>query len=366
MDSTRMPARVSPPGRILKLELDARGWTQKDLAEIIGRPKQVINEIVMGKKQITPETAVQLADAFGTSAELWINLETQYRLWLAKKSHKTGLIERMARLYDLLPIPEIRRKGWIKNVRAVDKLEKEVMTFLQITSLDESPKCSVSFRHSGIRTPEVMSQIAWVKRVEHLIRNQKAGRFDRAKLRKAIPALLECSANEQDFDQIPQMMLNLGIHFAIVPHLEKTYLDGALFYYEGNPVIALTLRYKRLDYFWFTLMHELAHLIAGHKGNFLDTLYDHRDDLSEVEAEADRLAADLLLDPKTYAAFLAENRLRFTRKAIREFASKCKRHPAIVLGRLQYDKEVGFDHLRSLLGNVESVTAKFFDVPVAA
>jgi len=79
------PARVTPPGSILSEEIEARGWTQKYLAEIMGRPPQAINEIIKGKKQITPETAIELSAAFGTSAQFWTNLEANYRLHLAQK-----------------------------------------------------------------------------------------------------------------------------------------------------------------------------------------------------------------------------------------------------------------------------------------
>ena len=82
------PARISPPGRILVRELEARAWTQKDLAEITGRSIQTINEIAQAKKQITPETALDLAAAFGTSAEFWTNLEANYRLHLAIKEQE--------------------------------------------------------------------------------------------------------------------------------------------------------------------------------------------------------------------------------------------------------------------------------------
>jgi addiction module HigA family antidote len=74
MNQALVPARVPPPGRILMRELEARGWTQRDLAEIMGRPIQTINEIIQAKKQITPETSLELAEAFGTSAEFWTNL----------------------------------------------------------------------------------------------------------------------------------------------------------------------------------------------------------------------------------------------------------------------------------------------------
>ena len=71
-------ARVFPPGDFIREELEARGWTQRDLAEILGRPIQAVNAIVNGKKGVTPETAVSLGAAFGTSPEFWLNLEAAY------------------------------------------------------------------------------------------------------------------------------------------------------------------------------------------------------------------------------------------------------------------------------------------------
>lgn len=76
----RIPAEVFPPGEFIKDELEARNWTQADLAEILGRPLQAVNEIIAGKKTITPETARALGDALGAAPELWLNLENAYRL----------------------------------------------------------------------------------------------------------------------------------------------------------------------------------------------------------------------------------------------------------------------------------------------
>ena len=80
----RIPAEVFPPGEFLREELETRGWTQADLAELMGRPLRSINEIINGKKAITAETAIGLGDAFGTSAEYWMNLESLYRLHVAR------------------------------------------------------------------------------------------------------------------------------------------------------------------------------------------------------------------------------------------------------------------------------------------
>lgn len=79
------PAEVFPPGDFLREEMEARGWSQRDLARILGRPLQAVNEIVNGRKRITAETAKELGLALGTGPEYWLNLENAYRLWLARE-----------------------------------------------------------------------------------------------------------------------------------------------------------------------------------------------------------------------------------------------------------------------------------------
>lgn len=80
MSGHSMAAEAFPPGEFIRDELEERGWTQRDLAEVLGRPLQTVNQIINGRKCITPETAVELAAALGTSPELWLNLEAGFRL----------------------------------------------------------------------------------------------------------------------------------------------------------------------------------------------------------------------------------------------------------------------------------------------
>ncbi len=82
---------VPSPGEIIRDELEARGWAQKDLANIMDRPIQAINEIINAKKEITTETAIELGAAFGTSADFWLNLENNYRLWLGKQESENNV-----------------------------------------------------------------------------------------------------------------------------------------------------------------------------------------------------------------------------------------------------------------------------------
>lgn len=349
MNTTLRPARLVPPGRILKRELDSRGWTQKELAKIMGRPEQMISEIINAAKQITPETAVELSAALGPSPEFWLNLESKYRLQLAEQQVQTESIARRSQLYGLLPLKELNKRSWIKIPDSIEDLEREVCDYLGILSITEAPSLVASFRQSTCKAPHYPSQLAWLKRVEHLARKQNVQPFYLAKANEAIPDLLKLSVNPKDISHVPNLLAEIGIYFIIAPHLPKTYLDGALFYIQDHPVVALSLRYDRIDSFWFTLMHELGHLIKQHSGIFFDDLDEASED--EKEIEANKFSQDWLVPPDAFNEFV-KSQLCFSRVAIERFASEISRHPGIVLGRLHYSNLVPYQNFRRLLTNV--------------
>src|SRR3990172_3432430 len=240
MVNLRTPYLVFPPGDFISEELDERGWTKKDLAEIMGRPQQMVSEIVNAKKSITPETAVQLSEAFGTSVELWLNLESDYSLWLARKEKSNEAIARRSNLYSLLPVAELKKNGWITDTRDVDILEADICKLLGVGSLDEKPNASVRLRGSAAKDPSFWAQAAWIKRVEILVHSKKPAPVKIESLKTLIRKLLGMSADTENIQRIPAMLSEFGVRFAIVPHLTGTYIDGAAFRINGAPVVALT------------------------------------------------------------------------------------------------------------------------------
>ena len=83
--NTRRVAEVFPPGEFIQEEMEARGWTQEELASIMGRPRRLVNELISGARGITAATAHDLGEAFGTGPEVWMNLESTYRLSLTRR-----------------------------------------------------------------------------------------------------------------------------------------------------------------------------------------------------------------------------------------------------------------------------------------
>src|SRR5687768_2140966 len=100
------------PGDHIRTELKRRGWGQDDLARVLGRPTSRVNELVQGKASVSPELAVALAAALGGTAEEWLQRDAAYRLSTANADVQG--VRRRARLYEIAPVKELQRRGWIR------------------------------------------------------------------------------------------------------------------------------------------------------------------------------------------------------------------------------------------------------------
>lgn len=366
MNTEIRPARAVAPGRIILRELEARGWSQQDLATIMGRPEQAISEIINAKKQITAETAQQLSRAFGTSVEFWLNLEMQYQLNKLSKLNQEHEIERRSRLYNLAPINEMVKRGWIKKPGTTEALEIEYRRFFQLPTIDTVPQLVTRLRISQDRGPEDRAIVAWVRRVQQLAEMQPIGKFDAVTLPGILDELLSLTKEEKMVGHVPDVLIEHGIHFISVPHLPKTFLDGAALWTDHNPIIALSLRYDRIDAFWFTLLHEFAHIVLNHEHLHIDQLFDHGSGTPDpVEQETNEQVINWLFPKNTMDHFIEMNKPRYSRNQIMHFADESHRHPGIIVGQLMFREEIKYSHLRDLLVKVSPLLEKWEDSPVA-
>ena len=360
-----MAQRINPeaftPGEYIREELGERGWTQMDLAEILGRPPQVVNEIVAGKRSITPETARGLGDAFGTSAQLWMNLEASYQL--SRVSTKDDMVSRRALLYGLAPIKEMQRRGWIETTSNAEILETQVLGFFEISALDQPIRFHHAARKStdGSLTP---AQLAWLYRARYLARALKVeSKFSAASLNSALAQLSKLKRDPEEARHIPRVLSAAGIRFLIVEPLPHTKIDGVCFWLdEDSPVIALSVRYDRIDWFWHTLMHEMAHVKNkdGMESPTLDTELVGVDaqpfeDKSDAEKAADVFAANFLVSQSKLDRFIARVHPLYSKLKISAFANSNEVHPGIVVGQLQYRKKIAYAHSRDLLVKVRNI-----------
>lgn len=360
--NSRIPAEVFPPGEYIRDLLESRDWTQADLADILGRPVQAVNEIIVGKKAITPETARALGEAFGTGPDFWLNLETAFRLSLSRTT--SGDVGRRARLYGLAPIKDMINRGWIGPSDSLDVLEQEVLRFFQISSFDDRPMCKFAAKKSGSYAQVMPAHMAWYFRSRSLAESIDVPAFDDARFNAGLTDLRKLAKLESDVRNVPGLLSTLGIRFLIVEHLPSTKLDGGVFWLaDDRPVIVLSLRYDRIDNFWFVLSHELAHIKNRDLGSIDDDLTDTSSDPSadkpEFERRADRMAAHLMIQKRYLDTFMASNRPRYSKRAIVAFANSIGIHPGIVVGQLQHRKEIGYAHSREMLVSVRRMITKY-------
>lgn len=356
--SERVIAEVFPPGEFIKEELEARGWTQADLAEVLGTYPRLVNEIILGKRSITRETAKSLGDALGTDPQLWMNLEAAFQL--SKLQGRDVAIAQRAKLYEVAPIREMIRRHWIEPSNNVEVLEKQVLNFLGIHSLDEDPiPWPYAARKSAAYASQTSAQRAWLFRARHLARALDANPFENGSLEKALQGIKPLLHNPEETRHIPRVLAEAGIRFLVMEPLPRTRIDGATFWLDKtSPVIVLSLRFDRIDYFWFTVPHELDHV--GKRNVSLDTNLVGDDakptkEKPQNEQEADAFAEEFLVPKTEIEGFIARVRPLYSSQKIIGFANRIGVHPGIVVGQLQHRGELSWAHNRKLLAPVRHI-----------
>jgi HTH-type transcriptional regulator/antitoxin HigA len=342
----RTAAEVFPPGEFLADELEARGWTQTEFAEIIGRPQKLVNDIVLAKRAVTPETAADLAAALGTSAQLWMNLETAWQL--SKVSPRDDSIARAAKLRERFPVREMMKRGWIiikdddaivDGAHRVAALEASLTGFFGLKSIDDP----IEFQHAARRNykREVTAhQWAWIFRVNQLATALRAPAFSTSNLRAKIPELERLMTEPEEIRHIPRILLECGIRLVIVEPIPGSEIQGVCFWINENksPVIGLTLKGDQIDKFWFDLWHELEHVLNGDGKDSLIIEEDFGENSGfedESEGVANRSAANHCVPTSAMNDFFLRHNPMFPEKSLLGFAKIMKRHPGIVAGQIQ-------------------------------
>lgn len=340
MTNTYTPAEVFPAGEYLRDELDERSWTVTEFAEIIGRPVQAVSEILNGKKEITTETAISFAEALGTSPELWLNLQTAFRLHKQRSGQETTQltsVARRARLRGVVPLSQIRSRGWVPETDDLDEIEAAVCTMLEIGRLDEKPAFAVAAKRSNTAEPVTLEQTAWLGHVRQVARQKTIETFDLDALSNLAAALPRIVRNgPSDLPHTMKLFGDCGVHLVFSEGLRGGKLDGAVtFLPDGGPLIGITTRGNRFDSVLFTLLHECAHLTLKHITSDSPPIFD--DDLTQEQFDPLEQAANDLASTWLFPAGFTVKSTSVA--AIMEAASRYQVHPSVVVGRVQRETQ---------------------------
>ena len=359
----RTPAEVFSPGELIKDEIEARGWSQIELAEVLGRPGRLVSELIAGKRAITPETAKGLGQAFGTGAQFWLNMESSYQLSKVT-GDSSNAVARRAKLYEMAPVKEMTRRSWIQPTDNIDVLEKSVCSFYGKPSLDAPmPQLAHAARKASSYEELTAPEAAWLCRVRQLAEAMEVKTFSEMAFASALGQLKTMLRDADTVRQVPEVLAHAGVRFLIVETLPSTRIDGVcLWLNTDSPVIALSLRYDRIDAFWHTLLHECAHVKYkdGLTSDIVDfDLVGDEADSSvakpEAELKADEFASGFSIPSSELDGFIARVRPLFSKTRIQAFAAKLNVHPGLVVGQLQHRRMIPFSHSREMLARIRPI-----------
>jgi HTH-type transcriptional regulator/antitoxin HigA len=352
----KRPVEAFPPGEFIRDELVARGWTQADLAGIVNRTVQHVNLLVTGKKAVTAQTAYELGAAFGTGPEVWMNLQTAYSLWLEDEP-KDEIAER-AHLFQIAPVKAMLSRGWIAPTETLADLKSELTRFYETDDLFHLPPVKIAARANVELTPEIRAaQVCWVCRVKQLAGLVQAAEFKPETLKTGISRLRKLAAWPEETRKVPRLLAELGVRFVVVEHLPRSRIDGAAFFVGEFPVIGMSLRFPRIDYFWHTLMHEVDHILHRDEMTIDVNINEKPDDPETASAEirADHEAADMLISSAELNSFISRVGPLYSKDRINRFANKLGIHPGIIVGQLHYRREIPYSANTEMLVPVRDI-----------
>ena len=307
MNDEIKPFKTISPGETIVLMMESLGWNQSDLAEISGLGDKKISYLINNKQIITAEVASLLGKIFGKSPGFWVRLSADYEL--SKKDLQTFSKEEVAvvkaQMHKYMPVAEIKKKGWfVSKVSSVPEIQNE---YKRLFGQKEFPVDMFENNHLGMAARQTRDdtectkyyRMTWysfakmhAKNIARTSRNKTS--YDRENLMEIASSLYTYTTLQNGVEKIISDLGVAGVHFFVLSHLSKTYLDGAAFIESGKPFIVYTGRYDREDNFWFVIAHEIAHILCHYdylKEPFLDDMEDSKVNIQSTrEKEADKNA----------------------------------------------------------------------------
>ena len=332
------------PGETLSEVLEDRGMTQRELAVRTGMTEKHISTVIRGQKGISATFAKKLEYALGIETAFWMNLQAIYDREILEFEELNNITDK--EISVLSHLKEVIKYwislGWLDSETNQASLVLDLRKSLGISNLVDIPKITFSGVFRAQRKNKNIDPyilFAWQRMCELLAQNSDvAEEVDTDKLREKISAIKQVMFMKPNQIQkkLTDIFSECGITFRIVPNFIGAPVQGFIKKSENRKplILCMTLRQKFIDIFWFTLFHEIAHIINGDtKQEFIDF-----DSVSgEIEQRADKMASEFLINSKDYKVFIDSKGYKKSQN-IKTFAKSQNVQDYIVLGRLMNDK----------------------------
>jgi HTH-type transcriptional regulator/antitoxin HigA len=266
-----------------------------------------------------------------------------------------------ARLFGGLPITEMSKRGWldVDDIKDVPQVERSLAKFFKVDSVNEIAIPAHAAKKTDASTRVTSTQLAWIYRVKEIADEMLTARYSSSSVRNAVSLLSKLLSAPEEARKVPRILAECGIRYVIVESLPSAKIDGVcLWLNDTSPVIGMTLRYDRIDNFWFVLRHELQHVLCGH--GRVDAMLDAElegeragtgPNISEEERVANGVAAEFCVPQKTIESFIARKSPFFNNRDILGLANTLQIHPGLIAGQLQH-RTGRYDRFRQHLAKI--------------
>ncbi len=330
------------PGETIKEILEEKQMNQEELAIRTGFSPKHVSEVVNGKKGISPSFAKSLEYVFGIPVSFWINLQGIYDKELLEYKERVEIDENEVRiikqLKDLIKYAE--------KLEIIKKTNNEISQIIELrnmcnvnnlTYINKLCTSSVAFRKSQTVETNFYVLYVWLRICEIIARkNNVENEYNKEKLILNISNIKRCMFLEvnEAVRELIKIFAKCGIVFQVVENFTGAPVQGFIKKCDNKIILSMTIRGAFADIFWFTLFHEIGHLLNGDIGN--SNFIDFANSKSDMENLADEFAKKTLINEEDFNNFL--NQQNLTETDIIAFAKKQNVQPFIVVGRIQKEK----------------------------
>ncbi|RJX26499.1 MAG: ImmA/IrrE family metallo-endopeptidase [Dethiobacter sp.] len=326
---------IIPPGETIKEMLEDRSMTQEELAIRLKMSTKHVNQMITGKKPITYQTALKLESVFNVPASFWNNLERIYREKIVRFEQDQEIAEELGILPEI-PFKQLVDYGYINPATKPKDKVLAVRSFLGVANL----KCidtlmeQLVFRKSGKVKCSTYTLACWVRMCEIETSKIDVDSFSKDKLRKYLPEIRDLVGTDPKMFilKLTGIFSDCGIAFCVLKNLKKAPVQGMTRHLNERVILGMTIRGKNADIFWFSLFHEIGHILLHSKKDiFID--FETGNYGSQKETEADEFAAKTLIPEAAYKSFIKNASISASK--VKAFAKSIDLHPCILVGRLQ-------------------------------
>lgn len=339
------------PGYYLADIIEELEMTQEEFAKRLNISGKTVSTLLSGQSNITNDIAQKLSDMLGINVETFLELQKKYDEKLIE-IERTKSMDSQIEIVKMIDYNYFIKNAFLPQASSLEEKVKNLKAFFKISDLRlyTEEKFMASFRTtvSNISVKNIVNSNAWLQTAIYVGADMEVDAFDEKKLKSYLSEIrsMTVKSPEAFMPRLREIFKSCGVAFVILPALKNCGVNGVVKWFDNRVVLAINDRFSYADAFWFTLFHEIKHVLQKKIKKIIVRGESENEEYKELEEDANKFASDKLIPPSDFEKFVKNN--FFTNTSIINFAREQNIHPGIVVGRLQHEKIIPHSYFSDL------------------